>query len=845
MKRSLLLLSLAAALCTPAPAIAQTLATWNQPVNVTAADGSLLKSGGCDLCPDAGAYSSTRIADAGYTEFVPASGFRLTAGLTAEGTPATDGLLVDYQFSIWPNGVFEIREKGVYRGEGSFAAGDRFRIALESGRVVYRRNGNPVYTSAALPVSPLALSVTLSSSGASVSEAVLYLGSDFVTGGSTTTTTTTTTTTSSTTWPSGVVSSGPYQAIIERQPHAKPALPAVGPAGSSFIDPVFLSTIHRITDGNTRPGYVNRSFRTPSSPHQNAWSAAGTYLYVTSGDGSILPYSFDASTGTAQRVQPSATGDGGLVLRFYIEPQFSHVTDTLIYGSMNGAGATFRTIDQYDFASGTYTRLLDLDALVGGLSGTYIGGVASSAGPVERVMAFFGGTSQDKHHYVVVFDKANPQNRLVLDTTGNTLNGQPISYPLSISLHHAAMDRSGRYVMLYSTWTDQSSTRKAAQSYLWDTQTGGITELNTAALPYGHDAFGYGVSVNQDCCVTTTWDAAQWQFRNLSTPLVTRDVITNVLTPKEIYLADHGTWNNARPDRLVPFISGLFRSPASTTEWRAWGDEIVAVQTDAAAGADATVWRFAHHRTDVRNDSDPSAISFWYEPRPNVSPDGRWVMFTSNWEKTLGTDPTGDATTHMRQDVFLVELKPAGTPAPPPPSVTPVAIATTSVPGGRERVAYAATLTASGGTGSVTWSVSSGALPSGLTLNASTGVLSGTPTLAGSYLFSITGADTADAADSATAAYTLTVDPGVKIVSSPALPGATVRVPYSFTVQGANVQGTAKWSKIGGSLPPGISLSSTGVVSGKSNKTGSWSFTARVDDANTSDAVTLTLVVSR
>jgi hypothetical protein len=74
------------------------------------------------------------------------------------------------------------------------------------------------------------------------------------------------------------------------------------------------------------------------------------------------------------------------------------------------SGATLRTIDQFDFSTGGYTRLLDLDALVPGLSGTYVGGVASSGGPTERIAVFFGGVKQDQHRYVVVFDKANPQN---------------------------------------------------------------------------------------------------------------------------------------------------------------------------------------------------------------------------------------------------------------------------------------------------------------------------------------------------------------------------------------------------------------------------------------------------
>ena len=109
--------------------------------------------------------------------------------------------------------------------------------------------------------------------------------------------------------------------------------------------------------------------------------------------------------------------------------------------------------------------------------------------------------------------------------------------------------------------------------------------------------------------------------------------------------------DNARPDTLLPFISALYRYNANTTGWRAWDDEIVGVQTDAAPGTGATVWRFAHHRSDTASDLDPTRIGFWYTPRPNISPDGRWALFTSNWEKTLGTDPAGESS--MRASLAL------------------------------------------------------------------------------------------------------------------------------------------------------------------------------------------------
>lgn len=74
---------------------------------------------------------------------------------------------------------------------------------------------------------------------------------------------------------------------------------------------------------------------------------------------------------------------------------------------------------------------------------------------------------------------------------------------------------------------------------------------------------------------------------------------------------------------------------------------------------------------------------------------------------------------------------------PPPPSITPGAL-----PSGTVGSAYSRTLAATGGMEPYIWSVSSGSLPAGLTLNGA-GVISGTPTTAGGSTFSVaaTGAD--------------------------------------------------------------------------------------------------------
>src|SRR5262245_49636195 len=93
-----------------------------------------------------------------------------------------------------------------------------------------------------------------------------------------------------------------YRAVADRGPRAEPPLVRLGAAGFSFNDPAFGSPMWRVTDRLTRSDAVDRSFRTPSATHQNAWSAASSYFYVVSNGGTIIPFSFDAATAGFSRL---------------------------------------------------------------------------------------------------------------------------------------------------------------------------------------------------------------------------------------------------------------------------------------------------------------------------------------------------------------------------------------------------------------------------------------------------------------------------------------------------------------------------------------------------------------
>ncbi len=92
--------------------------------------------------------------------------------------------------------------------------------------------------------------------------------------------------------------------------------------------------------------------------------------------------------------------------------------------------------------------------------------------------------------------------------------------------------------------------------------------------------------------------------------------------------------------------------------------------------------------------------------------------------------------------------------APPP---VPLNITTTSLPNGRVNVAYSQTVQATGGTAPYTWSLASGALPNGLTLNSATGVISGRPTKKGTYSFVVRVLDSQATPASDTQALTIKI----------------------------------------------------------------------------------------
>jgi len=173
----------------------------------------------------------------------------------------------------------------------------------------------------------------------------------------------------------------------------------------------------------------------------------------------------------------------------------------------------------------------------------------------------------------------------------------------------------------------------------------------------------------------------------------------------------------------------------------------------------------------------------------------------------------------------------------------PIAVNPPNLPGGTVGTPYNQTVTATGGNGSYTFSASVGSLPAGLSLNPSTGVISGTPTTAATSNFSLTATDGNGA--TGTQSYTVTINAAV-VVSTPSLPAATAGTPYSQNVVATGGTGSYSFSVSAGSLPAGLTLSpSTGVISGTPTTAATSNFTITATDGNgTTGSRAYTVVVN-
>lgn len=161
-----------------------------------------------------------------------------------------------------------------------------------------------------------------------------------------------------------------------------------------------------------------------------------------------------------------------------------------------------------------------------------------------------------------------------------------------------------------------------------------------------------------------------------------------------------------------------------------------------------------------------------------------------------------------------------------------ITIDQTTQPDGVAGVTYLGTaMTQTGGLGTATFAVTSGALPAGVTLNTD-GTFAGAPTVTGTFTFEITGSDVNGCTSNAQS-FTIDIDCNTVSIDQSTLPDAYYNTPYTETLTQTGGVGTITYTLVAGTLPPGLTMDAAGNITGTPTVgPGGYSIDVQAEDAN-------------
>jgi hypothetical protein len=428
----------------------------------------------------------------------------------------------------------------------------------------------------------------------------------------------------------------PYpNAITDRLIHEETPLPPP-PRNVVFTDPDFASPMVRVTDPATNFKLPGTFLRTEASGEANEWSSDTGKFYVIGKGGQVLAFAFDPLAMTVSAL-PSAVAGEALLVPLQPGPSFSFVDPDLIYGTTSKDPLT---ISSYRFSTGLLTPVVDtrtcgLQPALGTGRSVISDYDVSITRDDSRVSISEGGPESGKHMFVVVYDKTlgcrwyNTQTGQIGGQWGENGNS---TITTSYLIRHAYIARGGSYVHI------QTNT---GVWFMWD-----LLTLNvTSCAHYSHnDCSGYGVT-GYDAYVNGP--AVLDDMQVVKRPLDNLTQITSLVYPLPAKgnwgQSTHFTWSNVDVNDSVPVCGSTYNYDGDSDIDQPFAGEIFCIETDGVA---STVWRFAHNRATY---VEPY---FQTQPLGSVSMDGKFYIFTSDWDSQLGVDKNGIPLS----DVFVVKL---------------------------------------------------------------------------------------------------------------------------------------------------------------------------------------------
>jgi hypothetical protein len=395
--------------------------------------------------------------------------------------------------------------------------------------------------------------------------------------------------------------------------------PDPGCAGTLIVDPFCGNTLVRITDAETNVDFPGRPFTTPSSGEAQPWAAdSSAFFAIDAAGGRYWLFAFDPKTLTAELVQALP----------FDAAEFSHRHPAIIWGN---AGLLLQRLN-LGWNVQTICDLADSALPIPDSPAWYIN--ALSVDWFDARLAFNLGPQQDVNSLVVVSDSR--LGLCWLDTSTGRFDGWAtgtIEPWTPFTIHNTRLAKSGHLVKITPSGLPYNSMA------FWTPGTSqfALVEQSSDHSPFtGHQALGFATyygAVQKTCwCQWIAMPFWKWVdgWRDLQNP------VPNTAPAWADY---HLSVQPDSADRNPLFASsydGNVKEPGAPLTEEPCINEILAMATDGSGA----FWRLAHtYASGVQG--------FYSTPRGNVSPDGKFFVFTSDWQQTLGPG---------RSDVFVLKV---------------------------------------------------------------------------------------------------------------------------------------------------------------------------------------------
>lgn len=485
---------------------------------------------------------------------------------------------------------------------------------------------------------------------------------------------------------------------------------------------------------------------------------------------------------------------------------------TVVPGAVNGDGLS-TTIP---LAAGTVTKVSITSAQSGGsatenyqinITRGAAGTNAELAGLSPSVGTLSPAFAADTFAYAVAVDNATSSLTLtptLADSNATvTVNGATPATPVTLAVGETAIDvvvtaEDGTTAETYTVTVTRAPPAPTISSVVPATGpvAGGSAVIITGTGFTDMTGVAFGSAVATDALVVSDTEIS------LTLPAGTRGAVDVAVT------APGGT---ATAEAAFTYVTAPVAQPNAVTVAANSVDNVIEFQlTGDAATAIAVATAAGHGAATV------DGANFAYTPVAGYSgPDS----FTYTASNAGGTSSA--ATISITVTAPTLVLSPAQA----------------ALPAGTVGVAYAQTITASAGGGGYDYQVTSGDLPDGLELDPESGAISGTPTVADDFAFTVTVTDIYEAIGFMAYTIHITAAEPSTLVLTPAggaLPDAMAGADYASGVSASGATGVVIYEVTAGALPAGLILNqSTGALNGPLDPgatPGDYSFTIRAHD---------------